>query len=249
MKSIAWSLFVVTVLSAAWASGATIETIYLDPLDGGTGNLNNTSPEDRGGTGGSDWSAGQDFKQNGSIAGGSQSYGATLPFTPEPGKRYRLSADMDTGTDQEDDWNSIGFMDTNPGTTQNQVFYSNGGYGNILLRGAGNGTVFLGENTNGGTGYAAVSSGTISLMIELDTRPASSTDWLFSFFLNGTELAGGGVAQTGDPGSISYVGFSNFRDVGGQVGNFSLQIIPEPATAVFFTLGVAVFFGRRPRRR
>jgi hypothetical protein len=88
-------------------STAQAEVVYFDDFDGSAGtNLNGTKPDIT--PGGETWQAGQYADADGTLGGGNSGNmaKAALPFTPELGKIYELSATVDnTG-----DWVAIGFL-------------------------------------------------------------------------------------------------------------------------------------------
>jgi len=81
--------------------------IYSESFSGDSGdNLHGTAPDVR--TGSETWIANSEIKADGSI-GGSDTASAFLPFVPEPGNIYTLSATLDQPTDGS--WAAIGFTD------------------------------------------------------------------------------------------------------------------------------------------
>jgi hypothetical protein len=235
--------------------GAPATIIYFDPLNG-SGDLDATSPSDRaGGTGTADWAASDDIGADGAITvGGNGS--AWLPFTPQQGRIYQLSADVDVGPSEENRWLSIGFAKSSADVTA--AFFSDppGGYGHILYkpdRGATAGSVFLGEGTAGqGADFDPVDSGAMELTVWLDTVPSGTANWAFSFFADGSLVDGphtlGDVGSIDDPGSIQFVGITKQNTSNGLVKNFSLSIIPEPASVLLLLLSAAAVFGLRRLR-
>ena len=222
---------------------ASAATIYFDPLDGSSSsNLNGTKPEDRGGTGtGNNWNAASLFDADGSVASGSGS--AWLPFTPQSGFIYTLSADVETTEGgEDDDWISLGYASSE---LTDEPFYDTGGYGTILLRESGSGTSFRGEETAGGDSLGVTTTGPATLEIRLDTRP---TSWSFSFFVNGSSVGNAGGVASGDAEDISYVGFSEFSQAEGNVADLTLtRAIPEPASLALVGFGALALLPRRRR--
>lgn len=249
-----------SALLIAIATTAPAATIYSDPLDGSSGDLDGTSPDDRGGTGTADWVAGNEFNADGSVAGPDQNeQGAWLPFTPASGMIYTLSADVDV-TSVDGDWISLGFAENN--TTGAAFFTLNnpGGYGHILYtgtRGATDGQVFPGEGTSADASsevtFDPADTGAITLKVVLDTTGATSADWTLEFFQAGNAISGpttlSAAGGDGDLSEIGHVGFTNLNDVTGTIKNFTLTgVIPEPASLALLGLGGMMMLPRRRHR-
>jgi hypothetical protein len=102
-----------------WCQAA---TIYSDNFDGGTVVINDTTPDTT--TAGAKWVANENWKADGSIAqvaNTSADHSAFLPFTPESGKIYTLTATLSqpTGTTNGAGramWAAIGFTNDTLGT-------------------------------------------------------------------------------------------------------------------------------------
>lgn len=110
-------LLTILVLGLSAVNQVAAEIIYYDDFNG-TGNLNGTTPDIT--TGGAVWVAGDDFDADGTITYDDDSYGdsAYLPFVPEDGYIYTLSATLNATvgrTNGENDWLAIGFTRLNSG--------------------------------------------------------------------------------------------------------------------------------------
>mgnify|MGYP006271859483 CR=1 FL=1 len=236
---------VLSVGSAASASLIVDTVIYADPLDGVSGDLDGTSPSDRGGTGLVDWDANSVFKANGDIAEGDDS-GAWLPFVPTAGNIYQLSADVNTtGSSNTNQWNTLGFSDA--GDTSEDFIPQ--GYATMLLRDVRTGaTAFTGLGTAGSSGFDPP-AGVVEFAIVLDATDANSANWTAEFFLDGTSLGASATVSSGDFGDITHVGFSTLKDAAGTVADFQLAtVIPEPASLALLGLGGLVMLSGRRRK-
>ena len=226
---------------------ATSWVIYSDPLNGSSvADLNGTTPSVSsglyGGTAGATWSA-TIFKADGSVSiNGSPGYAnAFLPFTPQTGQIYRLSADVDT-TAGGPAWIGLGFTST---ANLGAFIFGNTAGPWMLLRNdreLGQGQTFLGPNLNGDNTYDAP-TGVVHLTVELDTMVANN--WTGSFFANGVLVGSGSL---GTP-SIGYVDLSAQDSVSGVVQNVSLETeVPEPSSALLL-IPAAMALGSVRRQR
>lgn len=230
------------MLMLAPAARATL--IYSDPLNGGDVTLDATSPEDRSGVGAADWVANSAFRANGNVTDAEAESSAWLPFTPESGFLYTLSAKVNV-TAGDTSWITLGFAEFND---SDETYWENGinGYGTLMKR--DNGTVRINPGVKA-TDYSEFDPDDTpeilpdeeqTFKIELDTRFANSTDWEFSFFLDDFALGGPSTVNgTGaDAADINYVGFSRWQNAGGTVSDFSLTVIPEPSTLILGLIGL-----------
>lgn len=164
-------------LAAVGLLGMTVSAavVYQDPLNGATsGDLNGTSPADRGGVGAAAWAANTQFNEDGSVVGATAG-GAWLPFVPVAGNVCRVSAKVNT-TSGGSDWLSFGFADT---ADTGMYALGNGGYASVLLRhdrGAGQGFTFVGPDSTGGVPFDAP-TGVVKVDIVLNAKSASATNW------------------------------------------------------------------------
>jgi hypothetical protein len=213
--------------------------IYYDPLNGANATLTGTSPDDRpGGVGTNEWNANTDgdFHANGQVAGTSED-GVFLPFTPEAGTVYKLSADVDT-TSGGAYYISLGFAELN--ANNNFTVTSVNGYGTMIVRqnrgdGSG-GAAFAGKWYQGvrnlGDTIYETTAGSQHLEIVLNARASNPANWTMEFFNNGSSVGGPATASSGSYGDIDYVGFTRTTGAGGTVKNFELAIVPPAGTIV-----------------
>jgi hypothetical protein len=227
-------------------------TIYGDDFPGSSSNLlNGTSPAIEsgsfGGSASATWSAADYFNADGSVAASGGFSSAVLAFTPEAGNIYTLSADINN-TSGDSTWIALGFEGTD---NTGGAFLNNSGYDWLLLRGnrgTNQGQLFDGLNTAGSTNFNTP-TGTVDFSEVLNTI---GTDWTAEWFENGA-MVGGPFTYTTNP-VINYVGFSEFDNGAGTVGNFSLtaatatQAVPEPSAAASVLLGAACLLAWRRRR-
>lgn len=246
-----------SLLLACSHAAATI--VVSDPLDGAATALNGTSPSDRGGTGTTDWIANADFLADGTVneGGGTNSGDAAwLPVTISQGNEYRLSATLDpvlqtgAGDTDTDDWITLGFTSD---SADNSFQFVNSAFGTVLLRDRrtdnGDIQVFPGAKTSGAQNFTPPGTGPLEFTIDLDATPVNSGDWTVSFSVGNTSLA---TDQTisGDPSTISHIGFTRFEGMGGEVSDIQLEIVPEPsASALVFGGFALVLLGARRRMR
>jgi len=230
----------IAFIQMAGIARAQSTTIYSDDFPGSSSNpLNGTTPViesgSLGGSGTAAWSAGGYFNADGSVEASGGYNSAVLPFQPQAGNIYTLSADINN-TDGDSTWIALGFEQVN---NTSSAFNGNSGYDWMLIRGnrgSGQGQRFLGANTAGSATFT-MPSGTVDLSEVLNTTGAQ---WTAEWFANGT-LISGPTSYTSAP-SINYVGFSEFADGAGTVGDFSLtatQPVPEPSAILSLVLGSA----------
>jgi hypothetical protein len=114
-----------------------VGVIYYDSFDGSPGvNLHGTTPDIT--SGGAKWVAGFDFDADGTITYDGVEFGATayLPFVPQDGYIYELSADLNATPGRvggENDWIALGFTQLN--SDPNSRFYNDDGERNPVYWG------------------------------------------------------------------------------------------------------------------
>ena len=164
---------------------------------------------------------------------------ALLAFTPETGRIYTLSVDINAISNS---WAAMGFVsDTAATIAGNEFFYS---YVDteapwMYVVPAGNVQTFTGPSTGGIGTFAGIgSSGT--MQIELDT---TGSDWEATYYFEGTALRTNTFSGSLN---ITHVGFGGNPVSTQEVDNFSLTVIPEPATlGLVAVMGGALLFIRR----
>lgn len=172
----------------------------------------------------------------------STSYNAFLPFSPESGKVYALSLDVNPGPANTANWIALGFTQR---TSFTSIFSNAEPAPWMAARGQRDvaGDIFSNLSLFTGSAGHASALGTINLKIHLDT---TDTLWTAEWFVNG-ESVRAPVSFAFNP-LITHVGFGRFEDVAGTLDNFTLAVIPEPSAAALFgatTLVVAMVRRRR----
>ena len=228
------------VLALAGSAQASLITIYSDTLTG-TGALDGvavaTSSGTAGGTLDATWTAGAWTKTaDGAvkhIPNDADGQSAWLPFTPQTGYIYTLTANLNTTTDN---WTTLGFSPYATragsfwGTSIDWVLATNGGDRRFNA-----GPGFGNQMTWGGTGGGA--PGTVNIVLDTTT-----TQWTTYATLTNAANPSGVTSSvftyTTNPTDISYVGFGAF--VGSAThtaANFSLTgEATSPKTATTTTL-------------
>ncbi|HWY31446.1 MAG TPA: immunoglobulin domain-containing protein, partial [Candidatus Acidoferrum sp.] len=206
-----------------------VSTIYHDTFSHVTNDLNGSLPDT---AGQSTWIANSTWSSDGTeaVANSSASANAYLPFVPQAGNVYTLSANIDcTGGN----WIALGFADAdNTGfdwqsSPNNPVGWCLARPDSFLL----DNQVFVGPGTAGGTdtGFAPT-GGTHNYAVILDTRPASPSAWTFTFQMDSNTLVGP-KAFGGSGPSISDVGLGSYSISQGIVNNFILTEASVSPTA------------------
>ncbi len=251
--------FVLWAVSAAALSAGT--PIYEDDFSG-TGDLNATAPDTSPGS--ETWTASTNWDRNSTPDQATNTADANanafLPFTPDTGKIYTLSMDIDI-SNSTDNWVAMGFSSNSSTGT---AFYAlNDSYSWALLRGnvarSGSEIGTFGKNLANrvdiptGTAEASPANTFDTLKIELDTTGTFwKTTWYISEGAGSTFKELRNFTYSVNP-SISYVGFGIGYQTGkfpdATVRNFSLTAVPELSNVglVGFLLG-AGFLTRRRRR-
>jgi hypothetical protein len=213
------STLLVTLILFLTVSTIQADIIYYDNFDGPSDmELNGTSPDIT--PGGETWIAGSNFSADGTITYDNSSMGdsAYLPFVPQDGYIYELSAKIDSrvspfrGTSGVNDWIALGFtqFNLNPenrfyddsGTNNNPVYWGMTRTNECTLN---QDQTFIGPRTSNG-----VATGTIStddILIVLDTTEAI---WVISWYYEGNMVRTVDVDETLKP-YFQYIAISNAR--------------------------------------
>jgi len=237
---------------------ATAQTIiYADDFSGSAAtNLNGLAPDVRSGTdGGSSsatWTADTiGFKANGSVTGqtGNTRY-AYLPFTPDTGKVYTLTVDLDPVDTTSGNWLAAGF--TSSPTTSSSSFSANAPW--VIYRQNGSGNAFESSTTSFDSGAAFGTAGSVSDPITLTlTLNTTTTLWTATYsafdLTTATSLGSGSTTYASNP-SITGV-FLGSLATSGTVDNFQLSVTAVPEPSAFALLGIvllAISWRARARR-
>lgn len=191
-------------------------TIYAHEFDGGSGPLNGT-PVD---VGSEAWTSGSLFQADGvvnTLQAGVDGQAAFLPFSPESGYVYTLSADIEN---DYDGWVAMGFLPSLPpaGDWTDTVYSvrhsNNGAYAWVLVRTeSGNDfEAFNGPSTSNGAfgGDVVPATSPVPVEIILDTRDAT---WTAEYVINGSSQ---GVYNLSS-GAVSGIGGVGFSRTSGSV--------------------------------
>ena len=207
----ALSIAVVAVVSAVLTTSAFADyTIYSDDFSGGGGDLHGTTPDIAHNIDpfvSPTWHAAVDtFYDDGTIdatptgnpdaRGGG---GAYLPFIPEAGHLYTLSADINNLTEQ---WVGVGFVEEpyNPWINDDSGRHEQGANGTSWVQFYPGSAIFKSEKTT--TVHTEPVGGTNSIEILLDSYNPNAVQ--VSFNLNG-----GAAEFSYDAGSLATMGVSN----------------------------------------
>ena len=245
------SLLPVAALAVTLAVAGTAQatTIYSDTLLGSGSALHATTVDSSltfaGGTAGATWTAAASYNQTatGTVGSSTSTQGAYLPFTPQDGHVYTLTATLEYLV-ASSNWAALGFQ-TQADLTNDQFHGAAGNaYAWTLVRGSGGGDPQFfggGDTANGAGAYASGSSGLQTVTITLNTTGAS---WTTYATINGFNSAT--VTYGTKPTDIAYVGFGGVGTISNTT-NFSLttNVVPEPTTALLGGLGLLSLLRRR----
>jgi hypothetical protein len=237
-------LMLIVAIVAVAAVTANAAVIYSESFDG-SGDLNGTTTTVGGGT----WAASGDWNENGTVGDASTDKGnndhAFLAFTPEAGNVYTLSATLTQPTSGS--WLAIGFTETanTTGTDADpQDFWKNITDTEtpwLLYRaGVGNVDTFTGTIPGHTLVDAGDHPGSANVSIVLNTEAAA---WTAEWFVDGDSVRSEETLASNP--TINYVGFGREKGAIGTIDDFSLTVVPEPATLALLGLGGFVLRRRR----
>ena len=201
-------------------------------------------------TGGAKWATALDvgaadtFQADGSVTSITTNYGDYLPFSPENGNIYTLSATLDPASVG---WVGISFGAYVPG--------DRGGVGPSMISHYETTTATITEFAIGNTATTFTGTANVPLdqtaSIVLNTM---STQWTATYYYNSKDLGSVTYAAGSNPTGINGVTIaavgSSASPFSGSVASFELQTVPEPATLGLFVLGGMglLLAGRKMRR-
>ncbi len=208
---------------------------YYDDFDGSAGvDLNGSTPDIT--TDDEVWVAGSDFDRDGTVTWNNAGMGdsAYLPFVPENGYIYELSAILDShpspyrGTQGYNDWMALGFTQSN--TNPESRFFDDNGTRTpvywILSRtdmSNSNDQTFVGPETAGGAASTTISADSVKVV--LDT---TEDTWVVQWYYEGVPQRTVNVTE-GNKTNFQYVAMSTAR-CDGDVEEFALiQYVPVQA--------------------
>ena len=249
---------------ALFTGSANAVTLFADNFDGGSGDLNGTTPDTT--TAAATWVANSDFDADGTVAGASTGGSATLAFTPVDGLVYTLDLSIAAtafGSSPDNDWFALGFAKGQSAADGSQNRFINVnviGKAWMLQRGpapitnGGTNTSFLGTATSGTQNnaewesLASLFGGNADLRIVLDTTGGAGS-WNATFYAKATNDANFQVIRSTQnlvSEDIDSVGFARSSgDISGSVTSFSLTAVPEPSSLALIGLGGLLIARRR----
>ena len=239
------SALVLFGIAAVVSPAAADYTIYSDSF-ARSGGLDASSPDVAAGFGGGSsdatWVSSPNITTNGtrSIYGTPTNGGcASLPFTPQSGQVYTLSADINVTNTSSPEWMAIGFTGEN-GEKADVAFY---GYTTLprlwtMMRGQtstyANNTFNNGQADGLGGGVAAgTATGNNTVSIVLDTNNAA---WTATWLINGSVVRAAEAVAAQD---VAYVAFGG-SPTSAFVDNFTLttDTVPEPSSMTLLLAGI-----------
>jgi len=229
---------VTSIVAAISVLAPPVTVIYSDTMGNSAATLNGRVP-DTTDTGSATWTAATTWNTDGSEAAATTGTGlAFLPFTPQPGRIYTLSADIENFDISGNNWTALGFA--NGTDVVDQWHTVNSPVGWFLARGDNSpppnqdNQAFIGPYTGNGQAFNYAPTAMTHYQIILDTTPSSSANWTFTYLANGTVYVPATVFGGSGP-TITTVGFGNEGASTSHVMNFVLSQ-QVPFAAPFITL-------------
>jgi len=226
---------VTSIVAAISVLAPPVTVIYSDTMSGAIGALNGRVPDT---TGTTPWTASTVWGTDGTEAEAPLTGLAFLPFTPQPGRIYTLSADIENFDTTGNNWTALGFAN---GSLVNGQWHTvgNNPVGWFLARGD-NTTVnqaFIGPNTGNGQAFNYEPTASTYYQIILDTTPSSPAKWTFTYLANGTVYVPATVFGGSGP-TITTVGFGNEAPPSGTTSYVKNFVLSQqvPFAAPFITL-------------
>ena len=229
---------VTSIVAAVTVLAPPVTILLQDTLSNGVaGSLNGRTPDT---VGTSNWLAGTGWSTDGSEAAGTGTGNAFLPFVPQLGRIYSLSADIEDTTTDGGSWTALGFAN---GTTLNSQWHTvNSPVGWWLARGdypAGNASnpnqTFIGPGTgSGSTGAGFWASNMVTYKVILDTTASSPANWTFTYLANGNVIRAA-TAFGGSGPTITRVGVGMINANGTSIVRNFILSQQIPFSAPFFS--------------
>jgi len=163
-------------------------------------------------------------------AGGTARTAANLPFSPQTGHVYTLSATVQcTAATNASNWMEVALS-----TNADLAALSSDQYAFALfVYSSGNNQSFLGSGTGGEVDIGS-DKGSIQWALVLDTNP---THWTVTWKVNGVTERGP-VAWSSNP-TLNYISFYNSGGTTCTVDNFLVSVdVPEPSTLALLAAGL-----------
>ena len=233
----------VSFLLAAASSNAA--TIYSQSFGGTSTTLLDTTVVQ---TGIGSWVAGSTFTTSGNLIGTARRTSAVLAFNPVQGEIYELTA---TVTLTNAGFIGLGFADKinftgNTGSmNDNNAFRFAttshiAGYSWMFQTSAAE-TAYSGAGLSGSSG-TATATGSVALKVVLDA--SNITDWVTTYYVNGTSIGTSTASAAALDAAIDSVGFTSGNGLG-TIRDFTLATVPEPGAALLGSIGVLGLLRRR----
>ena len=250
MKSMKSTIASTLAAGALLSLSAQAAIIYQDDFNF-SGSLNGRTPNQ---TTGSNWTAFGTWTGNGaSITPGEANRSAYLPFVPQSGMIYELTAGMSNASGSATTWISLGFSES--GTPPSNNNFTSGGIATVILRDNSLNQTYAGSgvaNSSGSLNFPTFVANTFyEYKVVLNTTGAN---WTYDVYRDGVQLdVNGGAAgltytwSSGNPTIGSVLLSNNTASSSARYDYFRLEAIPEPSSVL--SLAAAGLLGLLRRRR